>query len=89
MNKLGITPPPLCVIWASNPGLYCQAARTVAAEVDHDVGLSVHEAREGQRGHVAPHLEGSEEGVVDGLLVQVRAVAQDPEGAGIKTWWRA
>lgn len=51
---------------------------TIAAKVDHDVGLSVHDAGESERSDVAPHFEGSEEGVVDDLLVQIGGVAQDP-----------
>lgn len=51
---------------------------TIAAKVDHDVGLSVHDAGESERSDVAPHFKGPEEGVVDDLLVQVGGVAQDP-----------
>lgn len=51
---------------------------TVAAKVDHDIGLSVHDAGECEWSDVAPHFEGPEEGVADDLLVQVGGVAQDP-----------
>lgn len=51
---------------------------TIAAKVDHDIGLSVHDAGESERSDVAPHFEGSEEGVIDDLFVQVGGVAQDP-----------
>lgn len=50
---------------------------TIAAKVDHDIGLSVHDAGESERSDVAPHFEGSEEGIVDDFLVQVGGVAQD------------
>lgn len=51
---------------------------TIASEIDHDVGLSVHDARDFERGDVAPHFEGPEERVVDDLFVQVGRVSQDP-----------
>lgn len=67
----------------SNPKGWEQAADcglrvTVAPEIDHDVGLSIHNACEFERGDIAPHFEGPEERIVDDLLVQVRRVSQDP-----------
>lgn len=50
---------------------------TIAAKINHDVSLSVHEAGEGQRSDVAPYFEGSEESVIDDFLVQVGSVAED------------
>lgn len=62
---------------------------TIASKVDHDVGLSIHEALECERGDVAPHFEGPEEGVVDDFLVQIGTVSQDPAewraGGGVRT----
>lgn len=60
--------------WCSRPCV------TIASKIDHDVGLSVHDAREFERGDVAPHFEGPEERIVDDLLVEVRRVSQDPAG---------
>lgn len=50
---------------------------TIASKIDHDVGLSVHDALECEWGDVAPHFEGPEEGVVDDFLVQIGTVSQD------------
>jgi hypothetical protein len=51
---------------------------TPATKVDHDVSISVMDARKSQRGHIAPHLEGPSEGIIHCLWVQVRCVANDP-----------
>lgn len=63
-------------------GLYWTHERTGRptgfAEGDHDVGCAVIETGEGQRRHVAPHLEGSGEGVVDQRARHVGRVVQNP-----------
>lgn len=61
---------------------------TIASKINHDVRLSVHESGECERSDIAPHFEGSEEGIVDDLLVQVHGVAQDSgeeKGNGMKS----
>lgn len=50
---------------------------TIAAKINHDVSLSVHEAGEGQRSDVAPYFESPEESVIDDFLVQIGSVAED------------
>ena len=50
---------------------------TIAAKINHDVSLSVHEAGEGQRSDVAPYFEGSEESIIDDFLVQIGRVSKD------------
>lgn len=79
----------LPIVWRKTSSLYDPHV-TIASEIDHDVGLSVHEAIECERGDVAPHFEGPEEGVVDDFLVQIRSVSQDSvglrAGRGIKTF---
>lgn len=51
--------------------------RTITAEVNHDVSLSVHDAFELERGDVTPDFEGPEESIVYDLLIQIGSVAQD------------
>lgn len=58
--------------------LYIGCVRlTIAAKVNHDIGLSVHDAGESKWSDVAPHFEGSEESIVYDFLVQVGGVAEN------------
>lgn len=52
---------------------------TIATKVDHDVSLSVHDACKGERSDVTPDFKSTEERVIDCLLIQVRAMTQDPK----------
>lgn len=66
-----------------NEAAYCvreevrQICHTIAAKVDHDVSLSVHDPGESQWGYVTPYFEGTEEGIVDRLLIQIWRVPKN------------
>lgn len=53
---------------------------TPAAKVDHDVSFSIMGPRKPQWSHVTPDSEGTSEGIVHCLGVQIRGVANDPGG---------
>ena len=54
-----------------------QIFHTIAAKVDHDVSLSVHDPVEFQWSYITPYFEGTEEGIIDCLLIQIRTVPKN------------
>lgn len=56
----------------------CPKDITLAAKHDHDVCLATVYLGEGERGHIAPHLECPSEGVINHSTVQVRGVVYHP-----------
>lgn len=64
---------------------------TIAAKVDHDVSLSVHDPGKSKRSYVTPYFEGAEKGIVDCLFIQIRRVPENSvrkkkKQMAVKTW---
>lgn len=71
--------------WPDPPHLYTAPLPvpilpTPAAEVDHDVCLSVVDTGKPKGGHSTPDLEGTGEGIFHRLGVEIRRVVNDPGG---------
>lgn len=56
----------------------CPKDITLAAKHNHDVCLAAVYLGEGERGHIAPHLERPSEGIIDHGTVQVGGVVYHP-----------
>lgn len=55
------------------------STNTIAPEVDHDISVSGHDARELKGCNITPDFKSTEECIINCLFVHIRTVTQDPK----------